>query len=115
MKVRLYLAIVVVVVFLKEGLHSLQEQQAVKLMSMIRMNLNNHQGRIDTQQCSRHHHSSNRLKHLLDWNNLSGAGNLPSQNAGMPSGMIQPSGISPPVVVGNVGNVDWYAQSPRSN
>ena len=105
--VRLYLAIVVVVVFLEEGLHSLQEQRAVTLMLLIQMNLNNHQDHIDTQQCSRHHHSSNRLKHLLAWNNLSVSSNLPSQNAGMPSGMIQPSGIVAPVVVGNVGKVDW--------
>ena len=120
MKVRLYLAIVVVVVFLEEGLHSLQEQQAVKLMLLIQMNLNNHQDRIDTQQCSIHHRSSNRLKHLLDQKNRSGSSNLPSQYVGTPSGMIQPSGTSglAPVVQINVGimvaPVDSDEQSPRS-
>ena len=79
--------------------------------------MNNLQDHIDTQQCSRHHHSSYHLKHLLDWNNLSISSNLPSQNSGMPSGMIQPAGIVAPVVEGvSVGNVESrYEQSPRSN
>ena len=119
--VRLYLAIVVVVVFLEEERYSLQEQQAlvVTLRSPLLAQMNNLQDHIDTRQCSRHHHNSNRLRHLLDWKNRSGSSNLPSQYAGTPSGMIQPSGTSglAPVVqikVGIVAPVGSDEQSPRS-